>query len=468
MTTYVNARPTPRLAALLFAALVSLTCPSSASAQFALTIQQAEPDVAAGTITVAGAGFGARPFVTLDLVPLNVQLAMDQRIIAVAPLGMMPPGAYLLTVSRGPQGGDTASIEVRLGPPPPSPPAGGTAAASPGTTSTSPTPTLPTATDAAARVGDRTITLADVDREWQRTDPAGHLSVSRQLYEARRKALTEMVNTELLSREASARGLSVEALLKEELPKRTIALPDNAVTSLYQSLGDRTRGASIDQLRPALREWLARKVEPDLAKMTYLEELTKVATRVETLLDAPRVTVEHHADDPSLGAEGAAVEMVIFGDFQSPAYARYVATLPRVREMFGARLRVVYKHFPANDPASIAAAEAAACANLQGKFWPFHDTLLGAAGALDTARFKKVGADIGVDRTKFDACVDREETRDRIGQALEETGRYDLPGTPSILVNGRLAPEPPAFLPPFEFFKRLVEEELALQARAAR
>ena len=28
------------------------------------------------------------------------------------------------------------------------------------------------------------------------------------------------------------------------------------------------------------------------------------------------------------------------------------------------------------------AAEAAACANLQGKFWAFHDGLLGAAGAL--------------------------------------------------------------------------------------
>ncbi len=467
MTTHPNPRRTPRLVALLLAAFTWLTCTWPASGQSALTIQQAEPDVTAGTITVAGAGFGARPFVTLDLVPLNVQLAMDQRIIAVAPLGMMPPGAYLLTVTRGPQPGDTASIEVSLGPAPSSA-ATGTAAAPAGTTPAPAVPAMPAATDAAARVGDRTITLADVDREWQRTDPAGHLSVSRQLYEARRKALTEMVNAELLSREAAARGLSVDALLKEELPKRTIALPDNAVTSLYQSMGDRTRGAGIDQLRPALREWLARKVEPDLAKMAYLEELTKVATRVETRLDAPRVTVEHHADDPALGAEGAAVEMVLFGDFQSPAYARYVATLPRVRDMFGARLRVVYKHFPANDPASIAAAEAAACANLQGRFWPFHDTLLGAAGALDTARFKKVGSDIGVDRTKFDACVDREETRERIGQALEETGRYDLPGTPSILVNGRLAPEPPAFLPPFEFFKRLVEEELALQARAGR
>jgi protein-disulfide isomerase len=127
----------------------------------------------------------------------------------------------------------------------------------------------------------------------------------------------------------------------------------------------------------------------------------------------------------------------------------------------------VFKHFPANDPASIAAAEAAACANAQGQFWAFHDALLGQAGALDATRFKKVAADVGLDRTTFDACVDGEVMRDRIGLALEETRRYDLAGSPSLLVNGRLAPEPPAFLPPFEFFKRLVEEELARQAKDA-
>lgn len=434
-----------------------------------LAINSATPDVQAGTVTISGAGFGARPFVTLDLVPLNLQLALDQRVVAVAPLGMMPEGTYLLTVTRGAQEGDTATIELHLGTEAAAPavaapsPAGGTAA--PGTAGAS---AMPASSDVVGRVGDRALTLADVDREWQRTDPEGFLVASRRLYDARRKVLTDMVNNELLAREASSRGLTVEALLKEELPKRRVAMPDNAVTSLYQSMGDRTRGASIDQLRPALREYLARRVEPELAKMTYLEELTKVSTRADILLLPPRVEVTREPDDPALGTPTAPVELVLFGDFQNQTYARFVAALPRVREMFGARVRVVFKHLPVNDPASIAAAEAAACANLQGRFWAFHDTLLGAAGALDTARFKKVGTDVGVDRARFDACVDGEQTRDRIGRALEEARRYDIPGPGAILVNGRLAPEPPAFLPPFEYFKRLVEEELARQAREAR
>jgi len=442
--------------------------PAQAPAVAPMTIAGAEADPNSGTLTIAGSGFGTRPFVTLDLVPLNINLALDQRIIAVVPVSMIPPGSYLLTVTRGQGAGESASFDVRIGPS--DKPSQGTPAAGsiglPG--SPAPGAGLPGPGDPAARVGDTTITLADVDREWQRTDPVGYLAVSRQLYDARHRMVTEMVNNQLLSREAATRGLTVDALLKEELPKRTVPLPDTALTALYQSLGDRSRGATIDQLRPALREWLARKVEPELAKMSYLEELTKVSTRADTLLTPPQVEVEHAADDPALGPATAPVEIVMFGDFQSAAYARVALALPRVRDLFGARVRFVFKHFPANDPASIAAAEAAACANLQGKFWAFHDTLLGQAGALDAGRFKSVASAAGIDRSTFDPCVDREQTRDRIGLALEETRRYDLPGSGSLLVNGRLAPEPPAFLPTFEYLKRLVEEELARQARSAR
>ena len=446
------------LRATILCALAALA-PAVTFAQLApLTIQSAVPDVTAGTVTVAGSGFGQRPFVTLDLVPLNIQLAMDPRVIAVAPLGMMPPGTYLLTITRGPQPGDTASVQLQLG----------AVASSAGAQAPGSPALLPAPGDAAARVGDRTFTLADVDREWQRTDSVGYLAASRQLFDARRRIVNDLVHAELLAREAASRQLTVDALLAEELPTRTVPLPDTAVTSLYQSLGDRARGASIEQLRPALREWLARKVEPDLAKMSYLEELTKVSTRADIVLDAPSVTVEHPADDPAIGPATAPVEVVMFGDFQDATYARYALTVPRVRDLFGARVRFVFKHFPANDPASIHAAEAAACANLQGKFWLFHDTLLGKAGALDASRFKSVASDVGLNRPAFDACLDGEQMRERLGQSLEETRRYDIPAAGSLLVNGRLAPEPPAFLPPFEFFKRLVEEELARQARAAR
>jgi protein-disulfide isomerase len=444
-----------------------------------VTIESAVPDTASSTLTIAGTGFGQRPFVTLDLVPLNLRLALDQRIIAVVPLEMIPPGTYLLSVARGAQAGEVASVDITVGQPDGGSaarvstirgagPQASTAAGGPPLPPSSDLSPAPSPNDVAARVGDRTFTLADVDREWQRTDPEGYLTASRQLYDGRRKTLTDLVNNELLAREAASRGITVDALLAQELPRHTIALPDNAVTTLYQSLGGRTRGASLEQLRPALREFLSRRVEPDLAKMSYVEELTKVSTRAETLLTGPRVSVARSADDPVLGPDTAPVQLVVFGDFESPAYGQYAAALPRVRDLFGGRLSIVFKHLPLTSSAAFAAAEAAACANQQGKFWAFHDRLLAEAGALDTERYKKVASDVGLDRSGFDACIDGDTMRARVNSAIDEAHRYAIPGSPAFLVNGRLAGDPPSFLPPYEYFKRTIEAELARQAREQR
>jgi protein-disulfide isomerase len=438
---------------------------SQAAAGPRLTIEGVVPDADTGTLTISGANFGPRPFVTLDLVPLNLQLVIEARVVAVAPLAMMPPGTYLLTVARGPRTGESASFEVRLGPEPPST-ATGSAASDPASAPSIDAP-VPATTDAAATVGDTVITVADVDREWQRTDPAGYLRAVRQLHDGRRRVAADLVNRELLAREARARGTTVEALLAEELKLRTVPLPDTAVSALYQSLGDRARGASLDQMRPALRAWLTRKTEPELARMAYLEELVKVSTRADTLLTAPRVTVAQSADDPTLGSTLAPVEVVMFGDFADPVYARYALMVPRVRESFGSRVRFVFKHLPSPDSASVEAAEAAACANTQGRFWEFHDTLLGRAGALDRARYRAVAGEVQLDVTKLDACLDAGTMRARVRAAVDEARRYGITSSGSILVNGRLAPEPPSFLPPFEFFRRLVEEELQRQATSA-
>ena len=74
---------------------------------------------------------------------------------------------------------------------------------------------------------------------------------------------------------------------------------------------------------------------------------------------------------------------------------------------------------------------------------------------------------VGLDAAAFDACLDRGAMRRVVQQALDEASRYGLKTGPSFLINGRLAPAPPPFLPSFDFFKRLIEEELGLQAKAA-
>ena len=127
--------------------------------------------------------------------------------------------------------------------------------------------------------------------------------------------------------------------------------------------------------------------------------------------------------------------------------------------------RLVFKNLATLGPESTAAAEAAQCAKAQGKFWEYHDALVGGPGPIGPSRLRQIAADVGLDRAAFDACVDAGTFRAVIREALDEAGRYGIRATPSFLVNGQLALDPPSFLPPFDFFKRIIEDELGQQAK---
>ena len=430
-----------------------LTCGSIATAGQAplpqLFVTGAVADTAANTITISGGNFGARPFVTLDLVPLDVRAATDTRIVAAAPVGAIPPADYLLTVSRGPAPADSATFTLSLG-----------VADSPRMAAAPDAlPSLLAGTAKAAQVGDRAISVDEIDSEWWRSDPSSYLQLMRRLYDARHQVLNTMVTDELLAREAAARGVSVEALLAEEVPKRAIAMPDSAVISLFVNLGNGARGATLEQMTPAIRAWLERHSEAELAKMSFVEELKKISTRADILLEAPRDEIAHTREDAVLGPPAAQIEIVAFGDFQSVEYARFAQSFARVRDTFGDRIRFVFKHLPMQGPQSVEAAEAASCANAQGRFWAYHDALV-APGLLDTARMTQSAVAAGLDRRAFDACMERHDFRAAVRAAVDEADRYGLHASPSFLINGRLAPAPPPFLLPYDYFKLLIEEEL--------
>ncbi|MXZ72119.1 MAG: thioredoxin domain-containing protein [Acidobacteria bacterium] len=448
-----------------------------------LAISGARPDAQGGTLTITGTGFGSTPFVTLDLVPLIVRSATDVEIVANAPISLMPPGDYILTVSRGSDPGDHASLDVALhggvdaggsspadrsATGPGRAPAGGRRAAD--DTDDVEGPGLAATPDAvAATVGDRIITVAEVDREWRRQDPGGFIALAREIHDTRWRFTDELVAEELIAREAEAQGLTPQELMEREIPPRVVEMPESAAQSLYADLGTSTRGYSYERMKPALRAWLERVTARELARMNYLEELIAISTNAELTLDPPRIAVERTAQDAVLGPADAPVELVVFGDFQNADYGRFATAFGRVRETYGDRIRIVFKHLPPPDrTAAIQAAQAGQCANHQNLFWPFHDALLSRPAVLNANRLRQAAVEAGLDTGQFSACLTSGETRPAIMDALDEAIRYGLHASPGFLVNGRLAPEPPPFLPPFEYFTRLIEEALLQVSRDRR
>lgn len=110
---------------------------------------------------------------------------------------------------------------------------------------------------------------------------------------------------------------------------------------------------------------------------------------------------------------------------------------------------------------SILAAEAAACADRQDKFWPYQDALFARtaeakSGAFKAGNLKKLAADLGLDTTAFNACLDKHQALDAVRADYEAGQKLGVQGTPTFFINGVAV----IGAPPYDQFKQLVEVAL--------
>ena len=147
---------------------------------------------------------------------------------------------------------------------------------------------------------------------------------------------------------------------------------DSEVTEWYLANQERVGGATLDQVRQPIREFLVNE-RTGSALQAYLTRL-KTKTAVKLSLEPLRETVR--AAGASLGPATAPIEMIEFADFECPFCLKAFPIVKQVMAAYGDRIRLVYRHFPLpQHPNARPAAEAAQCAFEQGKFWPYHDRL---------------------------------------------------------------------------------------------
>jgi protein-disulfide isomerase len=140
-----------------------------------------------------------------------------------------------------------------------------------------------------------------------------------------------------------------------------------------------------------------------------------------------------------LGDSDAPVTIVEFSDYQCPFCAsHFQETWPRLKAEFvdTGRVRYVFKDFPLTSihPQATKAHEAARCAGEQGAYWAMHDHLF--AGQAEWARNPNHAADLGLDATAFDACLDGGRWTESVNADLAEGVRLGIRGTPSFFIDG--------------------------------
>jgi protein-disulfide isomerase len=99
------------------------------------------------------------------------------------------------------------------------------------------------------------------------------------------------------------------------------------------------------------------------------------------------------------------------------------------------KLKVIFMDFPLPfHQNAMKAAEAADCANDQGKFWEMHDKLFAGQQALAQEDLIKYAAVLGLDVAKFKECLEGGKHDEAIKKSMAEGQKDGVSGTPSFLL----------------------------------
>jgi protein-disulfide isomerase len=164
---------------------------------------------------------------------------------------------------------------------------------------------------------------------------------------------------------------------------------------------------------------------------------------------------------PSKGPKDALVTIVEFSEFQCPFCARVLPTTKQVVDIYGDKVRIVWRNNPLAfhnnaGPAAAVAMEAYAQGG-SDKFWEVHDLLFANQKALGRTELEGYAEKAGLDMEKVKKALD-DGTHLKAIQADQALGaQLGARGTPYFFVNGRSL----RGAQPFAAFKKVIDEELA-------
>ena len=159
-------------------------------------------------------------------------------------------------------------------------------------------------------------------------------------------------------------------------------------------------------------------------------KVAAVIANVDALLHTP--------NSPESGNPDGKVTLIEFFDYRC---AHCIATNPTVMAVMKVNkdLRVIYKEFPLSSGLSTFAAKAALAANMQQRYFVFHDALMHRAGNLTEEKILASAQECGLDLQKLKvdmaskAVSDALDANYRLAQALRISGTPVLIGAPSAL-----------------------------------
>ena len=172
---------------------------------------------------------------------------------------------------------------------------------------------------------------------------------------------------------------------------------------------------------------------------------------------------------PILGDPNAPITLVEFGDYQCHYCNVFFQTIEDdiiKNYVKTGKVKMIFKDYNIIGPDSINASHGAHCANEQGLFWEYHDTLYsnwtGENNGWASPRNLTIFAEkVNADMDKWTQCMNEKSHSITINESNNDARTLELTGTPAFFVINSDGQVSKLFgAQPFEVFKKIFDKEL--------
>lgn len=149
------------------------------------------------------------------------------------------------------------------------------------------------------------------------------------------------------------------------------------------------------------------------------------------------------ANDPTLGPSDAKTVVRIFGDLQCPACQAAEPGVTHIRQAYADSVKIIWDDFPLPPtlhPHAREAANAARCAEEQGKFWEMHDLMYQTQSTWEKSGnvggdFLTMAGQLGLDQDGFQSCYGEKRFDSKVADDMQEGTANGVDATPTFFVN---------------------------------
>ncbi len=283
------------------------------------------------------------------------------------------------------------------------------------------------------------ILLSDLEKEYPTLFSQQDAKTKKELHQFYELTATQHAMKKMIEWKAKEEKLANHQELLDKITSQTKEPSKEDIESFYKKYEANLKQQGINTLQDAeetIKTYLKDSQKQEIA-LKYVEELKKSLNFKITFPKAnvPKIEIDLK-DAPIMGDSKSSIILTIISDFQCPFCSKAADLIHEVNKKYP-NIGIAFKHFPLDfHPLAKRAAIASNCAQKEGKFWEYHDTLFKKQGEISEELFLIIADTLSLNKDKFKTCLNSKEALEKVESQIKYSESLEIQGTPTMFLNG--------------------------------